>query len=97
MFMADKAFTTSFLDFLEFLDFHVLNGGVYRLAARARWMEPEHRRSAGKRPAGLAARARWMEPELDGSKLGKAINTGRTSLKYGRHTWAQSDVKVNET
>lgn len=75
MFMADKAFTTSFLDFLEFLDFHVLNGGVYRLAARAR----------------------WMEPELDGSKLGKAINTGRTSLKYGRHTWAQSDVEFNET
>ena len=75
MFMADKAFTTSFLDFLEFLDFHVLNGGVYRLAARAR----------------------WMEPELDGSKLGKAINTGRTSLKYGRHTWAQSDVKFNKT
>ena len=73
--MADKAFTTSFLDFLEFLDFHVLNGGVYRLAARAR----------------------WMEPELDGSKLGKAINTGRTSLKYGRHTWAQSDVEFNET
>lgn len=75
MFMADKAFTTSFLDFLEFLDFHVFNGGVYRLAARAR----------------------WMEPELDGSKLGKAINTGRTSLKYGRHTWAQSDVEFNET